>query len=125
MRRLLAGAALAAGLAAGLAAAPAAQAAWMWTGWEDTQMAQEACLQAAAGKLREIGFTVTVNPQTTFGWRGQDGVSVRCIAERRLAAIFVYVTGSQEEGGQLLEQLRTAYRGTAAPAAPRGGGGKF
>lgn len=111
----------------GLTLAPPARAAWMWTGWEEIAGSQEACLQTAAVALREAGFSATVNPQTTFGWRGADGISIRCIDERRLAVIFIYVTTSSEEGGQLLEQLRGAYRqlgrGPGAQRPP--GGGKF
>jgi hypothetical protein len=110
----------AAALAAGLGHAAPARAAYMWTGWEDVQQPQEQCLQTAAGRMRELGFTATVNPQTTFGWRGQDGISVRCIAERRLAVIFIYVNSSQEEGGQLLQQMRSAYTALAAPRPPQG-----
>ena len=122
-------------LALALLTSAPARAAWMWTGWEDTNLPQDRCLAAASGRLKELGFTVTVNPQTTFGWRGQDGVSVRCIAERRVAVIFVHVTTISEEGGQILEHVRAAYRGTGTPPAPApapapppragGGGSKF
>jgi hypothetical protein len=119
-------------LALALFTSAPARAAWMWTGWEDTNLPQTQCLAAASGRLKELGFTVTVNPQTTFGWRNGDGVSVRCIAERRLAVIFVHITTTSEEGGQILEELRRAYQGTGTPPAtpapapapaPRSGGG--
>ncbi len=113
-------------LASCLGYAPTARAAWMWTGWEEASGTQEQCLQTAAAKLRDLGFSVTVNPQTTFGWRGQDGVSVRCIAERRLAVIFVYAATASEEGRVILEQVREAFKapaGGAAPARPPGSGG--
>ncbi len=114
-------------VALGLGMAPAAQAAWMWTGWEDTPATQDDCLQQAASALRSMNFTVTVNPQTTFGWRGQDGVSVRCIAERRVAVIFVYAATASEEGRVILEQVRHAFKAAVAPPPPgrSGGGGKF
>ncbi len=114
----------------GLTVAPPARAAWMWTGWEEFGGDQDACLQNAARVLQGMNFTVTVNPQTTFGWRGQDGVSVRCIAERRIAVIFVYASTNSDEGRSILDQVRAAYKpGSAAPPpaapAPGRGGSKF
>jgi hypothetical protein len=113
-----------------LAVAPPARAAWMWTGWEEFVGSQDECLQHAAQVLQGINFTVTVNPQTTFGWRGQDGVSVRCIAERRIAVIFVYASSNSEEGRTILDQVRAAYKPGSAPPpaatpAPGRGGSKF
>ena len=118
-------------LGLGLGLAPPARAAWMWTGWEEFTGSQEECLQSASRQLQAMNFTVTVNPQTTFGWRGQDGVSVRCIAERRVAVIFVYASTNSDEGRSILDQMRSAYKpGSAAtpPApqpAPGRGGSKF
>jgi hypothetical protein len=114
-----------------LGLAPPARAAWMWTGWEEFAGSQEECLQSASRQLQAMNFTVTVNPQTTFGWRGQDGVSVRCIAERRLAVIFVYAATNSDEGRGILDQMRSAYKPgsaavpPAAPSAPGRGGSKF
>jgi hypothetical protein len=116
----------------GLGLAPPARAAWMWTGWEEFGGSQDECLRNAANVLQGINFTVTVNPQTTFGWRGQDGVSVRCIAERRIAVIFVHAATSSEEGRVILDQVRAAYKPGGSPAvppatppAPGRGGSKF
>jgi len=110
-----------------LGMAQPARAAWMWTGWEEFGGSQEDCLQSAARQLQSMSFTVTVNPQTTFGWRGQDGVSVRCISERRVAVIFVYAATSSEEGRVILEQMRATYKPGSAlvPPAPGRGGSKF
>ncbi len=110
-----------------LGMAQPARAAWMWTGWEEFGGSQEECLQSASRQLQSMNFTVTVNPQTTFGWRGQDGVSVRCIAERRVAVIFVHAATSSEEGRVILEQMRSAYKPGSAPVppAPGRGGSKF
>jgi hypothetical protein len=108
-----------------------ARAAWMWTGWEEFTGSQEECLQSASRQLQAMNFTVTVNPQTTFGWRGQDGVSVRCIAERRVAVIFVYAATNSDEGRGILDQMRAAYKPGSAtvppapPPAPGRGGSKF
>lgn len=119
---------------AALGLAAPAVAASMWTGVEDAGGTQEECLQHAAGAMRGLQFTVTVNPQAAFGWRGRDGVSLRCIADRRLAVIFVYAATTPEDGQMLLDQLRAAYKAastppasapSARPAAPaRPGGGK-
>ena len=111
----------------GLGLAAPARAAWMWTGWEDYSGSQDACLQSGARVLEGMGFSVTVNPQTTFGWRNGDGVSVRCIAERRVAVIFVYAARDAEEGRHILDAVRTAYKpgGAAPPTAPGRGGSKF
>ncbi len=118
-------------VALGLALATPARAAWMWTGWEDYSGQQDACLQSAARVLEGMSFTVTVNPQTTFGWRNGDGVSVRCIAERRVAVIFVYAARDADEGRVILDQVRTAFKAgnaappPSAPPAPGRGGSKF
>ena len=104
------------GLALGLASP--ARAAWMWTGWEDFSGSQDECLQSASRQLQAMNFAVTVNPQTTFGWRGQDGVSVRCIAERRVAVIFIYAATASEE-------VRAAFKPGGAPPPPGRGGSKF
>lgn len=128
--------AIPAALAAALTlAAPAAQAAWMHTGWETIAMSQEGCLRIASDALREIGFTPTQDRNTTFGWRNQDGAAVRCIADKQLAVLFVYSAATQKDGVDILDGLRQAYqresRGAQAPApaappAPQGrGSSKF
>ena len=111
------------GLALGLATP--ARAAWMWTGWEDFSGSQDECLQSASRQLQAMNFAVTINPQTTFGWRGQDGVSVRCIAERRVAVIFIYAATASEDGRVILEQVRAAFKPGGAPPPPGRGGSKF
>jgi hypothetical protein len=104
--------------------APRATAAAMSTGWEDFPGSQDECLQAGAARLRHLGYQVTVNPQTVFAWRGQEGVSIRCISERQVAAIFVYASTSSEDARLVLDALRSAYRDWRAPR-PGGGGSKF
>ena len=116
-------------VALGLGMAPAAQAASMWNGWEEISGSPEQCQETAASTLRTLGFTVTVNRPSVLGWRGQDGVTVRCIADRRLAVVFVYTATTSEDGRALLEQIRTALKpGAAAPTpapAPARPGNKF
>ena len=107
----------------GPALASPALAASMSTGWEDFPGTQDECLQAGAARLRQMGYRVTVNPQTVFGWRGEAGVSVRCINERRVAAIFVYSPESAEAARGALDELRGAYREWRPARRGSGGGG--
>lgn len=106
-------------LAAALSlAAPAAQAAWMHTGWETISMSQDACLRIASDAMRDMGFTPSQDRNTTFGWRGQDGAAVRCIADKQLAVLFVYGAATQQAGVEVLEGLRAAYKREAPPPPP-------
>ena len=113
--RMLRVAALA--LCAGAFAAPApAQAAGMSSGWENINMSQDQCLNTAASTVQQLGFTVQRDTQTVFGWRGDDGITVRCVAARNLAVFFTYVyNGGSAESGQLVDQLRGAFRGGGRP----------
>lgn len=85
-------------LAAGALALTAthAFAAEMATGWEALNISQEQCLAAAAQAAQQTGFgqDITRQPTGIYGWRGNDTVSVRCIAERRIAVIFAYTRDS-------------------------------
>ncbi|HYF06072.1 MAG TPA: hypothetical protein VD970_00485 [Acetobacteraceae bacterium] len=116
--RMLRVAALA--LCAGGFTAPA-QAAGMSSGWENISMSQDQCLNAAADIVQRLGFSVQRDTQTVFGWRGDDGITVRCIAARQLAVLFTYVaSGGSEESGRIIDQLRGAFRGGGQPQARPG-----
>jgi CubicO group peptidase (beta-lactamase class C family) len=108
-----------------LGAVPAARAASMWTGWSESNATLEQCQQMASGKMRELGFAPRTSGNSIFGWRGQDGISVRCIPERQMAAIFVYTT-NDEEGRRILDQMHVAFPPPASHQQGRpSGGGKF
>ena len=96
-----------------------ASAAWMWTGWEEVQ-GQDMCIDILANGMPALGFrpNVTGDRQTVFGWRGEDGIAVRCIGDRGLAAIFVHTSTTSAEVNQLGEAVRNMLRN-------QGRGGKF
>jgi CubicO group peptidase (beta-lactamase class C family) len=110
-------------------AAPTAWAASMWSGWTESHVPLEQCQQIASGRIRELGFNPNASGSSTFGWRGNDGITVRCIPERQMAVIFVYST-NDEEGRRILDQMRAAFQPAGTPSAPTqqrrsGGASKF
>jgi len=105
------------GLLAGAAPQPA-RAAFMWTGWEDIFATNETCITVGTEALRQIGFSTRVSGQTVFGWLGDDGLSIRCLADRRIAVFFSY-TQDEQNGRNFIEYIRLRLRATApAPATP-------
>lgn len=86
------------------------------SGWEAIQMNQAQCLDAAVAGVNGLGFRENVSRQadSVYGWRGEEGIAVRCISDRQLAVIFSY-----------LNELDAALRAVDAmrPYFQRGGGG--
>lgn len=105
-RNWMFGAAMAAGLAMG-----AAQAATVTTAWEDVPEGQDVCLNTGVNASRNAGFrsSISNDRQTVFGWRGDDSIAIRCIGDRRLAVIFIYVV-DRGDGSALLQTVRNTYR---------------
>lgn len=104
-------------LGAGLLAAPAAQAAWVWTGWAPIQMSQGDCTNRGRSLVANAGFQASGDAQTVFGWRGEDNISIRCIADSGLAVFFVYVRTSSEDGRAVLDQMRRGYGQSTNPGS--------
>jgi len=102
----------------GIAAAQPARAAYMWTGWEDVYATNETCITIGSEALKQIGFSTRISGQTVFGWLGDDGLSIRCLADRRIAVFFSY-TQDEQNGRNFIEYIRLRLRATApAPATP-------
>ena len=113
MTRILTAALLA---AAALAAAAPAQAAGMTNGWENITMTQEQCVTAAATAVERAGFQMQRDANGAWGFRPNDGVTIRCVAQRQLASFFVYVgQGQAPEARALLDQLRNAFNAASPP----------
>lgn len=92
------------------------QAAAMNNGWESITITQEQCANAAAEAVQRVGFAMQRDGNGAWGFRPNDGVTVRCVAQRQLAIFFVYLgQGQAPEARALLDQLRTAFT-AAAPA---------
>lgn len=108
-RTILAAAVIASGLSA-------ANATGVASGWEAIQLSQAQCLDAAVAGVNGLGFRENVSRQadSVYGWRGDEGIAVRCISDRQLAVIFSY-----------LNDLNAALRTVDAmrPYFQRGGGG--
>lgn len=102
-------------------AATEATAAEMATGWEALTISQEQCVAIAAQAAQQTGFgqDITRQPTGIYGWRGNDTVSVRCIAERRIAVFFAY-TRDSNTALAAVDALRPFFSGRApgAPGAP-------
>lgn len=98
--------AVAAGLGMG-----AAQAASVTTAWENVPNGQDTCLETGLNASRNAGFRSSISDdrQTVFGWRGDDSIAIRCIGDRRLAVIFIYVM-NRGDGSELLQTVRNTYR---------------
>lgn len=88
-----------------------AQAATVTTAWEAVNDGQDACLNTGVEATRQAGFrgSISNDRQTVFGWRGDDSIAIRCIGDRRLAVIFIYVV-SREDNNALLQTVRNTYR---------------
>lgn len=119
--------ALAGALALGLAAVPAT-AAVVSTGWANLAQGtnQDACLATGQNAVQAAGFRASISDdrQTVFGWRGEEALVVRCIADRGLAVVFAWVTDANNDSANLVNGIVAAYRGArgAQPQPqPRGG----
>jgi hypothetical protein len=97
-----------------------AGAAGMNNGWDSITITQEQCVTAAATAVERTGFAMQRDANGAWGFRPNDGITVRCIAQRQLVVFFVHV--GQADGAAaraLLDQLRAAF--TAAAPARTGG----
>jgi hypothetical protein len=120
---------LAAGLALAVAPAEAAtvSTAWVQLGSGD----QEECLSIGSRVLESSGFRASISQdrQTVFGWRGEEALTVRCIAGHRLAVVFAWVNDQSNDSGPLVEGVTRAFRNRVAPQGggnlTGGGGGNF
>jgi len=97
-------------LASGLALGTA-NAATVTTAWENVTGGQDACLDTGVQGARNAGFRANISNdrQTVFAWRGDDSIAIRCIGNRRLAVIFIYVV-NRGDGSALLQTVRSSYR---------------
>lgn len=102
---------LAGAMAAGLLGMGAAQAASVTTAWENVADGQDVCLSTGVDAAHNAGFRANISNdrQTVFGWRGDDSIAIRCIGDRRLAVIFIYVV-DRGDGSALLQTVRNTYR---------------
>ena len=102
----------------GALAAPAI-AAMVSTGWTSLPAGanQDSCLATGNAALQAAGFRANISDdrQTVFGWRGDEALVVRCIADRNLAVVFAWVTDASNDSAPLVN---------AVIAALRGGGGR-
>lgn len=98
-------------MALGLAGMGTAHAAAVTTAWENVTDGQDACLDTGEDAARNAGFRASISNdrQTVFGWRGDDSIAIRCISDRRLAVIFIYVV-DRGDGGTLLQMVRNTFR---------------
>ena len=113
LRKLL----LSAGVLAG--AAGLAHAASMSSGWQHIDMSQDQCLTTGANAVQSMGFQPDRQQFFVGGWRGLDGIVVRCAADRNMAIIFVYLAeGNVAQASQMVEQIRLSFVGGGS-----GGGG--
>lgn len=94
-------------------AASPARADWMHSGWEGIAMSQPECIAHAATQAAELGYVPSPGQSSVFAWRGEDGVTVRCIAERGLVVIFAFTHDSDEEGRETVDRIRAGFRAVA------------
>ena len=112
---------LAAAMMAG--AAGLAHAASMSSGWENISMSQDECLSTGVNVVQSLGFQPDRQQFFVGGWRGADGIVVRCAFDRNMVIVFVYLAeGGVQQASQLVEQVRAAYQGGGV--APQRQGGK-
>lgn len=103
--------------------AMSASAAHVSTGWAGLARGsnQDACLDTGQAAVEAAGFRASISDdrQTVFGWRGEESLTVRCIADRGLAVVFAWVTDANNDSGNLVNGVLAAYRGGSAPTQPR------
>lgn len=92
-----------------------AQAAYATSGWVETGIDLETCLQIGEQAVSREGFTASRGRTSAFGWRGEENIIARCIPEHGLVVIFVYSHLDVVDG--ILERMRDAY---ANPTTPGG-----
>ncbi|MCB9948894.1 MAG: hypothetical protein H6842_13905 [Rhodospirillaceae bacterium] len=109
------GAALAGGLF--LFTANLAQAAYATSGWVETSIDLETCLQVGERAVAVEGFSASRGRTSAFGWRGEENIIARCIPEHGLVVIYVYSHQDVVDG--ILERLRAAYSAAASGVKPR------
>jgi hypothetical protein len=98
------------------------------TGWVQLRSTnQDECISIGERAVADVGFRANVSRdrQSVFGWRGEEALTVRCIAAQRVAAIFAWVGADSTDSAQLVEAVAQAYRDGLAPRAGNltGGGG--
>ena len=109
----------------GLLALPVA-AATVSTGWVELQSgSQDDCVELGQRAVQAAGFQATVSQdrQTVFGWRGEEALTVRCIAGNRVAVVFAWVNDQSNDSAQLVEAVTRAYRNPSRPGGNLTGGG--
>lgn len=88
------------------------QAATMSSGWQEISLSQDQCLSVGVNAVQAMGFQADRQQFFVGGWRGVDGIVVRCAADRGMAIIFVYLSeGTAAEASQMVEQIVAIYRG--------------
>jgi hypothetical protein len=117
--------------ALGFAALPA-NASSVSTAWaRTTQGNQEECLGIALRAVQAVGFTANISDsrQTVFGWRGEESLTVQCLAAHGVAVVFAWVTDQANDSARLVDSVTTAFRGRGVPGpgagmpgGPSGGG---
>lgn len=87
-------------------------------GWENITISQEQCVNAAADAIRRVEFAMQRNATTAIGFRGsRDGISIRCVAQRQLVAIVIFLgEGTPAEATTLYNRVRDAFTSAATTA---------
>ncbi|MEN9214603.1 MAG: hypothetical protein Q6J18_01055 [Gloeomargarita sp. DG02_3_bins_56] len=103
----------------GIVLTQVASAATVTTAWTAGVGTQDDCLALGTEGVGRAGFrpNVSRDRQTVFGWRGEDSIVVRCIADRDLAVIFIY-TRQGRDNDWLLKTVQDAYRRLPPPPPP-------
>lgn len=112
-------------LAAGTLAAATglAQAASMSSGWQHIDMSQDQCLSTGVNVVQSMGFQADRQQFFVGGWRGLDGIVVRCASDRNMVIIFVYLSeGNVAQASQMVEQIRLSFQGGGGGGGARPGG---
>ncbi len=112
---------LAGGIILGSLAAPA-MAAMVSTGWASLPAGtnQDACLATGNAAVVAAGFRANISDdrQTVFGWRGDEALVVRCIADRNIAVVFAWVTDASNDSAPLVNGVIGAMRGGGQGGQP-------
>lgn len=92
-----------------------AQAASMSSGWENISMTQDQCLSTGVSAIQALGFQPDRQQFFVGGWRGNDGIVVRCASDRNMVIIFVYLAdGGVQQSSQAVDQIRAVFQGGGA-----------
>jgi len=67
--------------------------------------------------------SVSQDPQTVFGWRGEEALTIRCISGHGIAVVFAWVTDQAIDSGALVEAVTRAYRNRGMAGGGNLGGG--